>query len=300
MEKIKELVVISGKGGTGKTSIVSAFASLAENKVMADCDVDAADLFLILKPEIKRRENFYGGLIARIDRDKCILCRKCFEYCHFKAITFDIELEESFCEGCSVCARFCPVNAIDMLERLSGEVFISHTRLGPMVHAKLGVAEENSGKLVTKVRKEAKLTAEKEGLNLIIVDGSPGTGCPVISSLAGADEVLVVTEPTVSGIYDMERVISLCRNFNITPSLCINKYDINTEMSKKIENYCNEKNIELLGVLPYDDITTKAMLEGKTVMEYSDGEFSGNIKSIWCRIERKLELPGHSVLHKTY
>ncbi|HPZ07089.1 MAG TPA: ATP-binding protein [Candidatus Eremiobacteraeota bacterium] len=290
MSKINELIVISGKGGTGKTTIVSAFASLAKNKIMADCDVDAADLHLIMNPEIRHRENFIGGTRAVLNQDKCIKCGKCIELCRFDAIKDDFCIEEPYCEGCSVCSYFCPVKAITMEDSISGEIFISDTRFGPFVHAKLGIAQENSGKLVTEVRKKAKKLAEENKFNLIIIDGSPGTGCPVIASLAGATSVLIVTEPTLSGIHDMKRVVELSKNFSINPSVCINKYDINIELSKKIEDYCMKNSVDFYGRLPYDENTTKAMVARKTIIEYSSGEFSNSIKGIWIKLEEKLEI----------
>ena len=292
MNKIREFVVISGKGGTGKSTIVSAFASLAKNKILADCDVDAADLHLIFNPEIKHREDFIGGNIAEIERDKCIKCGKCIELCRFDAIRKDFYIDSVACEGCSVCSYFCPVNAINMKPSVSGEVFISNTRFGPFVHARLVPGGENSGKLVTKVRKEAKKLAEERKCDLIIIDGSPGTGCPVISSLAGADTILVVTEPTMSGIHDMERVIELARLFKLSPSVCINKYDINIEMSNEIEEYCKRENIDFAGRLPYDNVATKAMIESKTVIEYADGDFSKHMKLLWQKLEDKLVVNG--------
>ena len=287
MNKIRELVVISGKGGTGKSTITAAFASLAKNKILADCDVDAADLHLIFNPEIKHREDFIGGNIAEIDRDKCIKCSKCIELCRFDAIREDFYIDSVACEGCSVCSYFCPEHAINMKPSISGEVFISNTRFGPFVHAELIPGGENSGKLVTKVRKEAKKLAEEHKCDLIIIDGSPGTGCPVISSLAGADTILVVTEPTMSGIHDMERVIALARLFKLSPFVCINKYDINTEISDTIEEYCKRENIDFAGRLPYDNVATKAMIESKTVIEYSDCEFSKHMKLLWEKLEKK-------------
>lgn len=288
MNKIRELVVISGKGGTGKSTIVSAFASLAKNKIMADCDVDAADLHLIFNPEIKERESFIGGTVAELDKDKCIECGKCIELCRFDAIRKDFYIDNVACEGCSVCSHFCPVSAINMKPSVSGEVFISNTRFGPFVHARLEPGGENSGKLVTEVRKKAKKLAEKHNCDLIIIDGSPGTGCPVISSLAGADKILVVTEPTLSGIHDMKRVVELALSFKLHPSVCINKYDINIEMSNKIEEYCQTEHIDFSGRLPYDNVTTKAMIESKTVIEYSDCEFSKHMKLLWQKVEDNL------------
>ncbi|MDZ7262154.1 MAG: ATP-binding protein [candidate division KSB1 bacterium] len=285
---MKELVIISGKGGTGKTSLAASFAALAQNKVLADCDVDAADLHLILAPNIQHREDFYGGKKAFINQDKCTECGKCLEVCRFEAISADFVVDPISCEGCGVCVYFCPVQAIDFNENRSGERFISETRFGPMVHARLGVAEENSGKLVTLVRRQARLIAEKYGKELIIVDGAPGVGCPVIASITGADAVLVVTEPTLSGVHDLERVVSLAAgHFNIKTFVCVNKYDLNLAMTDRIEAYCRDKAIYFAGRIPYDDVVTEAMIHGKSVVEYSAGRTVEAIKKIW---ESMLEL----------
>ena len=220
---IREIVVISGKGGTGKTSLTAAFAALAENAVLADCDVDAADLHLILNPKVRETRDFSGGRIARIRAEACIGCQRCAEICRFGAVRLsDISndvvaktfaVDPVSCEGCGVCVHFCPVKAIDFDEAINGQWFISETRFGPMVHAKLGIAEENSGKLVSLIRKETKRVAEEAGRSLMIVDGSPGIGCPVIASISGADLVLVVTEPTLSGQHDLERGGEIDRPF---------------------------------------------------------------------------------------
>ena len=279
---MKELTIISGKGGTGKTSITAAFASLAKSKVMADCDVDAADLHLILKPEIKYREKFYGGKIAYINKDLCTECGKCREVCQFDAISEDYIVDPISCEGCSVCVHFCPVNAIDFTEHLNGEWFISETRFGPLVHAKLGVAEENSGKLVSLVRQQAKLLAEEKKLDFVIIDGAPGVGCPVISSITGADAVLVVTEPTLSGFHDLKRVVQLSYgHFHIPTFVCVNKYDLNIDISDKIEKFCQIENIDFVGKIIYDKIVTQAMVQGKSIIEFSDGAVAKDITNIW-------------------
>lgn len=244
---MRELVIISGKGGTGKTSIVASFAALAESKVMVDCDVDAADLHLVLNPEVLSKTDFYVGKEAEIDSDKCIQCGKCIELCKFDAITDKFEVKETKCEGCGVCYHFCPVDAIKFEDKKSGEWFESKTRFGKLVHAKLGIAEENSGKLVTTIRNHARLVAHRENLDKIIVDGSPGIGCPVIASISGAHLVVIVTEPTLSGLHDMQRVFDLTKHFKIPSCVLINKFDINEEVSGKIEEFCNEKEIELIG-----------------------------------------------------
>ena len=288
MEKAKELVIISGKGGTGKTSLTAAFAALAENQVMSDCDVDAADLHLILEPEVKYREDFHGGKTASIDRNLCTQCGKCIEVCRFDAISEDFVVDDISCEGCGVCVYFCPVEAIDFPESLSGEWFISETRFGPMVHAKLGIAQENSGKLVTTVRRNAGLIAEKEGRDLIIVDGAPGIGCPVIASIGGADCVLVVTEPTLSGIHDMERVIKLTTHFNLKTLVCVNKFDLNPQMTEQIETYCTSSGVNFVGKIHFDQVITEAMVQRKSVIEYSDGVVAKEIREIWQNVREIL------------
>lgn len=276
---MKQLTAISGKGGTGKTTITASLAFL-EDVVVADCDVDAPDLHLILKPEIKEREVYSGLKLAVVDREKCIECRECREHCRFDAINEDITINES-CEGCGVCAYICPVDAIVLQERASGEVFSSLTRVGPMAHALLYTAEEASGKLVTMVRNEAKHLAEKYGKDMIIIDGPPGIGCSVIASMSGVDAVLIVTEPTVSGIHDMERVLQVTEHFGIRAMACINKYDMNEEKAWEIEQYCQGKGIEVVGRLPYSKTATEAMIDVKAVVEYAHDELSEEIKKMW-------------------
>lgn len=288
---MKELTIISGKGGTGKTSITGSFAALAKNKVMADCDVDAADLHLILQPEIKQRVEFSGGKVPYINNDICTSCGKCVEVCQFDAISEDFVVDPVSCEGCSVCVHFCPVEAIEFNAAVNGEWYISDTRFGPMVHARLGIAEENSGKLVSIVRQQAKNLAEDEGLDLIIVDGAPGVGCPVISSLTGTNAVLIVTEPTLSGMHDLERVVTLSKeHFKIPTYVCVNKFDLNTRVTDKIDAFCREQNIVLVGKIPYDTVFTQAMIHKKTVVEHSDGEVAKDIRAMWERLSTDLGL----------
>jgi MinD superfamily P-loop ATPase len=287
---MKQLTVISGKGGTGKTSITAAFASLAKNAVFADCDVDAADLHLILKPQIKKTTEFHGLKIADIDRDKCTNCKKCFESCKFDAINKDIELIKESCEGCGVCEYVCPVDAIRMVTRASGFAYISETRFGPMAHAVLKTAEEASGKLVTLVRENAKKLSEEKRKDLVLIDGPPGIGCPVIASLTGVDLVLVVTEPTLSAIHDLERIIGVAHHFKIPAIVCINKCDINLDNTDKIEQYCKENNIGIVGNLPYDNIMTEAMIHEKTVIEYYNGDLSNKIINMWNEIKGRLKV----------
>ncbi|MGB3113344.1 MAG: ATP-binding protein, partial [Candidatus Omnitrophota bacterium] len=233
---MKQIVVISGKGGTGKTVLTASLAALAKNKVMADCDVDAADLHLLLKPSIKERHEFKSGATAFIDKRLCTECGRCVAVCRFDAVSEDYAIDPVACEGCGFCYYACPVNAIKMQENATGEWYISDTRFGPLVHAKLGIGEENSGKLVTLVRQKAKEIAEKQRFDWVIIDGSPGIGCPVIASLSGVDFALVVTEPTLSGLHDADRVIKVARHFNIPVKVVINKYDLNVDMTNRIKD----------------------------------------------------------------
>ncbi len=287
---MKELIVISGKGGTGKTSILSAFSSLAQNKVLCDADVDAADLHLIMNPSVIQRTDFQSGNTTVIDKDRCTECNLCRELCRWEAISADYEVNSIDCEGCGVCVNFCPENAIDFPLSTCGEWFISDTRFGPMVHARLGIAEENSGKLVTLVRQEARKLGEAKNLDLILTDGPPGVGCPVIASIGGADAVLIVTEPTVSGQHDMERVVQLADHFKVPTLICVNKFDLNLELTRDIENYAGKQGIPCLGRIPFDPIFTKAMLQAQTVLEYNTQSEAGReITKIWQRLSDNLE-----------
>ncbi|MFH2011642.1 MAG: ATP-binding protein [Pseudomonadota bacterium] len=285
---MKQLTVISGKGGTGKTTITAAFAALAQNHVMADGDVDAADLHLILTPNIKREEEFYGGRAPTLDKDKCDQCGICMEVCRFEAIN-DFIIDPVSCEGCGLCMHACPAYAITMKEKFSGNWFVSDTRFGPMVHARLGIAEENSGKLVTLVRQQARFIAEDENRDLIIIDGPPGIGCPVIAAMTGVNLALVVTEPTLSGIHDLERVLGVAKHFNVPTMVCINKCDINPENARRIKDYCQDRDIEVVGQIPYDPVVTRAMVEGLTVVEYNSSVTSDIVKRMWESIRGRLQ-----------
>jgi MinD superfamily P-loop ATPase len=288
---MKELIIISGKGGTGKTSLMAAFASLAENKVLCDADVDAADLHLIMEPEVRKRHDFQSGNTAVIDQDKCTECGVCLDLCRWNAISNDFEVNPIECEGCGVCVYFCPEKAIDFPLNTCGEWYISDTRFGPMVHARLGIAEENSGKLVSLVRQEARKLAEEKNLALILSDGPPGVGCPVIASIGGATAVLIVTEPTVSGKHDMERVAQLADHFKVPAMICVNKFDLNLELTRDIENFAKEKGLSCLGRIPFDPIFIKAMVQAQTVFEYNNGSKVGQaIKQIWENLSNRLEL----------
>ncbi len=282
---MKEILVVSGKGGTGKTSITAALASLFKTAVLADCDVDAADMHLILKPEILSTHDFMSGHEAVIRQEDCIACGQCSPKCRFEAIRATEDgtyaVDPFACEGCGVCVWTCPVNAIEFPESHCGQWFESKTRFGTMIHAKLSVAAENSGKLVSQVRQEAKRVAEEEGNNIILIDGPPGIGCPVIASMTGVNTVLLVTEPTLSGIHDMERVIDLTKHFGIDVSVCINKYDVNHDLTKNIERNLVTREIPLLAKVPYDKAITAAQIEGKSVVEYSDSPAAREIKKLF-------------------
>jgi MinD superfamily P-loop ATPase len=285
---MKEVVILSGKGGTGKTSIVGSFAAIARSKVLADCDVDAADLHLLLSPSIKEENEFWSGQVAVIDEEKCTQCGLCQDVCRFDAIK-DFRVDPISCEGCGFCSHICPVEAIDMKDSLSGHWFISDTKYGHLVHARLGIAQENSGKLVALVRQQAKQIAEGDRLNYIISDGPPGIGCPVISSLSGANLALLVTEPTLSGIHDLERVLGVCRHFGIPALVCINKYDLNEDNTRQIENYCLNQGVEVAARIPFDNIVTEALVEKLPVVEYSQGRITQEIESLWQCISLALQ-----------
>jgi len=280
---MKEIVVLSGKGGTGKTSIVGSLAVLAKRKVLADCDVDAADLHLLLSPSAKQESEFWSGQVASIDEDRCTECGLCQDLCRFDAIK-DFRVDPIACEGCGFCWHICPVEAITMEENMSGRWFISDTRYGPLVHARLGIAQENSGKLVAVVRQQARQIAEEQKLDYIISDGPPGIGCPVISSLSGASLALLVTEPTLSGMHDLERVLGVCRHFGVPAMVCINKYDLNEENTRQIETYCSAQGVELASRIPFDNVVTEALVRGVPVVEYSDGRVSREIGALWQKV----------------
>jgi MinD superfamily P-loop ATPase len=282
---MKQLVVISGKGGTGKTVVTGALAALAQNKVLVDCDVDAADLHLLLQPTVKETHDFKSGRTAVIDPGLCNHCDKCREVCRFGAITSDHKIEHFSCEGCALCHHLCPAQAIRMTENLAGQWFVSETRYGPFVHAKLGIAEENSGKLVARIRQVARDLAKKETLDWIIIDGPPGIGCPVIASLTGVDQALIVTEPTLSGLHDASRVIDLAGHFKVPVSLVINKYDLNLEISGQIERYCLDQGIPVIGKLPFNREVVDSMIQGKTIIEYPNCPLKEELTRIWSIIE---------------
>jgi len=285
---MKEVVVLSGKGGTGKTSIVASLASLAKSKVMVDCDVDAADLYLLLQPITQQRQEFWSGQKAVIDKDKCTRCKLCQEVCRFDAINDEFQIDPISCCGCGFCCNVCPEEAITMKENLSGHWFISETHYGPLVHARLGVAEDNSGKLVALVRQKAKLIAQEQRLDYIISDGPPGIGCPVISSISGVSLAVIVTEPTLSGIHDLNRVIDVCHHFTVPVIVCINKHDLNEDNTHQIENYCQSQGIEIASKIPFDNVVTEALVQGLPVVEYSQNKISHEIERLWQAVLKYL------------
>ena len=282
---IRELVIVSGKGGTGKTSITAAFASLAGNSVLCDADVDAADLHLLMAPEVQRRTDFMGGSKAIIRAAQCSSCGRCLELCRFAAISKTFVVDEIKCEGCGVCVDLCPEQAIDFPVQKCGEWYISTTRCGPMVHARLGIAQENSGKLVSLVRRESMKIAEEMDFDLILTDGPPGIGCPVIAAIGGATALVIIVEPTVSGLHDMRRVADLADHFKVPSFVCVNKFDLNVEMTGRIESYAVDRKMRVLGRIPFDQIFTKAMIVGRNVLEYDPkSPASLAITAVWQEI----------------
>lgn len=290
---MKEIVIISGKGGTGKTSITASFAYLGgKDIVVADCDVDAADMHLLMKPDFKISEDFYSGELAKIDQDKCISCGKCAEVCRFNAISIinnQYIVDPLNCEGCGYCARVCPSSAITNEILNVGKSYVSTTKVGNiMVHAKLGIGADNSGKLVAKVKDEAKKIAENNNKHFIVVDGSPGIGCPVVSSLSGANFVVLVTEPSISGLHDLKRVYELVKKFKIKAGCIINKFDINKKVTEEIIEFLKEEDIVHISNLIYDESFTKAMTIGKTIVEYNNSNLTKVLIESWDKIKGEI------------
>lgn len=287
-DKTRELVVLSGKGGTGKTSLVASFATMARPVVLADCDVDAADLHLVTAPDVRQRSAFVSGKEAIVDGSMCAGCGLCASACRFDA--FELTQEGTYrirsvrCEGCGLCVRICPEEAIRFEDRECGTWMISDTRFGPMVHARLYAAGENSGRLVTLVRKEARRIAQEEDLRLILTDGPPGIGCPVISSVTGASAVLLVTEPSVSGVHDLKRISSLARRFDVPIFVCVNKADVEVRLTESIRREAEEAGHVFAGTIPFDRQLVDAQLHAKSAMEFITGETRDHIAQIWERI----------------
>ena len=282
---MKQIAVVSGKGGTGKTTITASFAALAHDVVIADCDVDAATLHLLLHPQAMEKQEFKGSKLAVVDKTKCAKCDLCRDACRFSAISKDFIIDSFLCEGCGICVVVCPEEAIRLQERISGYSFISKTKYGTMSHARLNPGEANSGKLVTLVRHNARQIAEKENRFLILIDGPPGIGCPVIASVSGVDVGLVVTEPTLSGIHDLKRALQLLNHFHVTPLVCINMYDINRKNTEKIVKFCEKNGVEVAGKIPFNSIVTDAMVNGKPISEYAPrSDVAKEIEKVWEKI----------------
>ncbi|MGQ9573417.1 MAG: ATP-binding protein [Dehalococcoidia bacterium] len=283
---MKEIVVLSGKGGTGKTAVVASFAALSDNQVLCDCDVDAANLHLVLQPTVRERHEFWGQKVAIIDGEVCTCCGLCLDACRFEAIQ-DFQVDPLSCEGCGFCLHVCPEQAVTMVDRLAGHWYVSDTRYGPLVHARLGAGQENSGKLVTAVRQKARIIAEEGGSAYILSDGPPGIGCPVIASLSGASLALVVTEPSLSAIHDLERVLAVCRHFGTRTLVCINKYDLDEENSQHIEDYCRRVGVEVGARIPFDTVVSDAIARRVPVVEFSDGVVSQRLEELWRAVDAR-------------
>jgi len=296
---VKEIVVLSGKGGTGKTTILGCLAVLATNKVLVDCDVDAADLHLLLNPVPQQENEFRSGVKARVDRDLCSCDGMCGELCQFEAITFNdtAHIDPLACEGCGVCAHFCPEEAIILDENHCGTWFISDTWYGPLVHAQLFAGEENSGKLVALVKRKARELAEAKGAELILVDGAPGIGCPVIASLSNTDAILVVTEPSQSGQHDLERVLDLAVHFQVRPYVCLNKWDLHPNMADEIESFCKIRNVEVLGRIPFDPAVVSSQLNGLPLVSNNNGPAALAIRGIWEQLSIKVGGNQHYIIN---
>ncbi len=289
--KINELLILSGKGGTGKTTVTGSFAHLATAKIIVDCDVDAADLHLLLNPQTRERHRFISGKKASINAELCTGCGTCEELCQFDAITMtDIaEVNMMNCEGCSVCAHFCPEEAIQLNDNHCGEWYISDTDYGTLVHSQLFAGEENSGKLVSFIKQQARELAESESAKLLLVDGAPGIGCPVIASISGCDTVLAVTEPSLSGWHDLERILELAIHFKTTCHVCINKWDLNQELTELIEENCKKRNIKVLGRIPFDPQVVTSQINGTPVVCAEESPAGSAIKTLWQNVIVQLE-----------
>ncbi len=290
---MKQLVVLSGKGGTGKTTVTAALAHLASQEmpiVLADADVDAANLELVLAPQKRETHDFMGGQIAIIDAETCIGCGVCAEVCRFEAVIAGdtYRVDPLACEGCAACFYQCPVQAIRMEEQHAGEWYRSDTRFGPLFHAHLFAGQENSGKLVTMVKQQARLLALDTGAELVLVDGPPGIGCPVISASAGADLALLVVEPTVSGVHDLERVLATTDHFGVPAMVAVNKADLNPAHTERIAAFCAEREIPMVGRIPYDTVVTRAMVNGQPVTAFDDGAVAQALRDLWGRVKETL------------
>jgi len=280
---MKSVLFLSGKGGTGKTSLAGAFAVLMENKVLADCDVDAANLHLLLDPEIQNEGEFQGSKEAVKDDAKCINCGECLRVCRFRAIDADFNIDPFLCEGCGACAYVCPTDAITLSPRTSGRWYIADTRLGPLASAELYPGEETSGKLVTAVKQRAYQLGKELKAERLVIDGSPGIGCPVIASVSGANAVILVTEPSLSGMHDLERIMKVVRHFRIPAYLVINKFDLNEGVSAQLEEFATKEGLTILGRIPYDPMVPRLMLQGKSAVEAEESPAGKAMREIYSR-----------------
>jgi MinD superfamily P-loop ATPase len=286
-ERMQEIVVLSGKGGTGKTVVTASFAALSQSKVLCDCDVDAADLHLLLRPTVLETHAFRGRPLAEIDPDKCSRCGLCLDICRFDAIR-DFRVDPFACEGCRLCQQVCPEEAVTLRENLAGHWYVSDTRYGPLVHARLGPGKENSGELVAAVRARARKIAREQDAEYILSDGPPGIGCPVISSLSNASLALIVTEPSLSGIHDLERVLAVCRHFRVTSLVCINKHDLDENATRRIRHHCRRAGVEVAAMIPFDTAVTEAVVQGVPPVEYSDGLAARAVVQLWQDVVKGL------------
>ncbi len=287
---MKEVLIVSGKGGTGKTSIVGSFAHMAENKILVDCDVDASDLHLLLAPRPREAHDFRSGVKARVETDKCNACGLCAELCQFEAVSMEetASISSLSCEGCAICSHYCPEQAISLDENHCGSWYISDTDYGPLVHAQLFAGEENSGKLVSHIKSQARQLAESTMTELILIDGAPGIGCPVIASLSNVDMTLIITEPSQSGQHDLERILDLTDHFKLPAMVCINKWDLHPEMSEKIETTCHNRDVEILGKIPFDPMVVACQVQGVPVTNSDISLAAYSIKSLWNNLQKRI------------
>ncbi len=296
--QIKEILIVSGKGGTGKTSIVGALAHLAKNKILVDCDVDASDLHLLLSPHPTTTHDFKSGVKAQVEADKCSSCGMCADICQFDSIRMEetAVISALNCEGCGVCAHFCPVQAIILEENHCGSWYRAETDYGTLVHAQLFAGEENSGKLVSFIKSKARTHAEETSTDLILIDGAPGVGCPVIASLSNVDLAVVVTEPTLSGLHDLERILDLTVHFKIPALICINKWDLHAEMSDTIEAACTARNVPLLGKIPFDPAIIDCQLQGIPITKDESSLAAFSIREIWKSLQQHISTLASSTI----
>jgi MinD superfamily P-loop ATPase len=291
---VKRIVILSGKGGTGKTTVAAALVHLAAQQasiVLADADVDAANLELVMSPDLEEEGTFTGGGVAAIDPELCVACGRCHDVCRFEAVSAAngaFVVDELSCEGCGACIHVCPVDAIHLEERLDGRWFQSTTRCGPLFHAHLLAGRENSGKLVTLVKTRAYELALRDKVDYLIVDGPPGTGCPVIAAVSGMDLALLVTEPTLSGAHDLERIVSVAQHFGVPALACINKWDLNPTLTEKVAAWCMEQQVPVIGRIPFDQVVTEAMVHGLPVTAYRGGTVSHAMTTLWTELEQHL------------